>query len=76
MDEWFDISSAPKDGRTIRTRRVVDGEVLFERDAAWRTVSFPAYNDNGLFVPEEEMTGWMYPYVDKRVPSPTHWKPL
>lgn len=75
MSKWKTIDGAPKDGRTIRVRRIINGEVLFERDAAWRTVEFPAYSAGGMFVPPERATGWMYSDVDKRVPEPTHWLP-
>lgn len=74
MDDWLDISTAPKDGTIIETRRVIDGEILFERDAAWREVTFPEIRVMDIFVPESTEFGWMYPDIDKRVPKPTHWR--
>lgn len=77
---WQRIGTAPRDGSTIRVRRMFAGRMLFDGYAAWRTVSFPAIEpdvfgrDNGF--EGFEATGWMYPpgECDKRVPEPTHWQ--
>ena len=75
-DGWQPIETAPKDGRTLRVRRVYKGEVIFEGLAAWRTVTFPAFmNGRYGFEPAYTDTGWMKPDKDKRFPEPTHWRP-
>lgn len=70
---WQSIESAPKDGTVIRYRRMWNDEVRFEGLAVWRTVRFPAYDDE---FPAFNATGWMYPDREKRVPEPTHWMPI
>lgn len=75
--EWKDISTAPTDGSTILVRRVYDGSVVYEGPAIWRTIHFEALHDllnGGIYAQAYEGTGWMYPDVDKRVPTPTHWR--
>lgn len=75
-DGWELIETAPKDGQTLRVRRVYKGEVIFEGLAAWRTVTFPAFmNGRYGFEPAHTDTGWMKPDKDKRFPEPTHWLP-
>lgn len=78
---WQPIETAPKDGRTIRYRRVIDGRIAFEGRAAWRAVTFPEISDP--MIPEAlrssfTAAGWMSPAseADKRVPEPTHWQPV
>ena len=80
MMEWQPIETAPRDGTEIKYRRVMDGDVLFEGRAVWRTVRFPALPPHpldGLTAGGEayEATGWMMPDREKRVPEPTHWMP-
>ncbi|MGH6923623.1 MAG: hypothetical protein ACRED5_07775 [Propylenella sp.] len=75
--DWRDIETAPKNGTRIQARRVLDGEIVFEGPAVWRSVRFPALNDpisRKQFAEEHEAEGWMDPDQDKRVPTPTHWK--
>ena len=78
-NDWQLISSAPKDGSTVRVKRIHEGrEVCGEKLAAWRTVRFGSLYDpltGTRFVEERDETGWMYADKDKRVPTPTHWLP-
>jgi len=81
MSKWLPIESAPKDGTTIRYRRVYNGRVTYEGKAEWRSVTFGALHDSQLpydYAKAYDATGWMYPagVCDKRVPEPTHWKPV
>ena len=75
--DWQPIDTAPKDGATIRTARIVDGEILFTQRSSWRTITFPAL-DNGQhgLEPPYTATGWMKDDADKRAPEPTHWMPV
>lgn len=85
MTDWQPIETAPKDGSTITVRREFCGSTIYEGPAAWRTVHFKGLDPDPLGRPEpawvcrdEIATGWMHPagVKDKRVPEPTHWKPL
>jgi hypothetical protein len=83
MSDWQPIDGAPKDGSTVTVKRVYEGDVIYEGPAAWRTVHFPALSPDPLnrhepigFGGAETVTGWMHPDQDKRVPEPTHFKPL
>lgn len=75
---WQPIETAPKDEAAIKVKRVYEGRIVYEGLATWRTVHFGALNDpiSGVrFAEERDATGWMYPDQDKRVPTPTHWRP-
>jgi hypothetical protein len=58
MTNWRPITSAPKDGRELTVRRLVDGQTVYEGVAIWRADS----------------DDWINPVTDKPVPEPTHWK--
>ncbi len=74
-EEWKSIETAPKDGSLVEVCQIKGGEISFQRNAVWRTVTFPSFiNGRHGVEPEHVETGWMYPDIDKRVPSPTHWR--
>ena len=81
MTEWFEIDGdnpAPRDGTPVHVKRVYDGQIVYEGPAAWRTVHFGALTDplsGEMFAAPYDATGWMYPAIEKRVPTPTHWRP-
>lgn len=73
MNDWQDMTTAPRDGSTIRVRRIVLNDLMYDGFAEWRTIHFPFQPG----IEAHDATGWMYPKgsVDKRVPEPTQWKP-
>ena len=81
MADWQSIDTAPKNGTPITVKRVYQGRVVYEGPAVWRAVTFPALPPDPLGRPElvetgpYTATGWMRVDREKRVPTPTHWKP-
>lgn len=75
--EWQPIETALKDGTVVKVCRVFDGERLFENEASWRVVTFPAFiNGRHGFEPEHTVEGWCIHGRNKLAPTPTHWMPL
>jgi len=76
--DWQDIANAPKDGSTVKVKRLHGKSVVYEGPAAWRTVHFGALHDpisGDCFAEAIDATGWMRVDSERRVPEPTHWLP-
>ncbi len=74
---WQPMDTAPRDGRTIAVKRIYNGRIVYSGSAAWRTVHKGALYDplsGDRFAEECDITGWMYPDEEFRVPDPTHWR--
>lgn len=69
MIAWSEIGTAPKDGRTLELRRVVDDKVVIEGLGYRGELKRPL---PGLNVCNRY---WLNPDGMSVFPTPTHWKP-
>lgn len=73
MDEWLDISTAPRDGTIIAVGWADDGEMQ-----EWFNMQWGHIQKNGLFPGQVGM--WVSPCGSftwqEEDHGPTHWRPL